>query len=158
MRVEVDLLARQIRQRLDLGPDEDVQFRGEQAEQIADAQLDLRYLGFVFLKRVAVDDRHIDASQIEQVIDVLGGPARHDRKDMRDAAIAHHPGNFRREVNGRAFKQAASETNGPGIEPLSDLRLVGAGRRRRLGEARIQRQQAAQQKNKCSCYKTHCNS
>src|SRR6185437_14247648 len=73
--VEVDFLSRQIRQRLDLRPNEDVQLGGEQTQDVGDALQDLRYLRFVFLERVTVDDGGVDAPEVQKIVDIFGGPA-----------------------------------------------------------------------------------
>src|SRR4029077_19803465 len=49
--VEIFLLAREVLQALDLGPDKDVQLRREQIEQVRDAAPDLRYLNLVLFER-----------------------------------------------------------------------------------------------------------
>ena len=50
--IEVDLLAREVAERPDLGPDEDVQFGGKQIEDIGEAALDVGHLGLVLLERI----------------------------------------------------------------------------------------------------------
>ena len=64
--VEIHLLAGKILQALDLGPDKDMQLGGEETEQVRDPTLDVRCLELVLFERVGVDDRRIDAAQIEQ--------------------------------------------------------------------------------------------
>src|ERR1700760_3345696 len=127
LRVEVDFLARQIRKRPDFRADEDMQFRGKQIEDIGDVLLNLRHLGFVFLKGVAVDDGDINPLEIQEVIDVFGGTAGYHRKNMHRAAVAYDAGYFCGEVDGRAFEQATGQTYRRGIEPLSNLRLLRGG-------------------------------
>ena len=50
LRIEVDLLAGQIRECFDLGSNEDVQFGRKQAYDVGDALLNLRHLGLVLLQ------------------------------------------------------------------------------------------------------------
>src|SRR5262245_66581333 len=70
--VEVDLLADEVAQRLDLRSHEHVQFGGEQVEDVSDPILDVRYLRLVLIKRITGDDRHVNAPEIEQIVEVLG--------------------------------------------------------------------------------------
>src|SRR6185369_11446154 len=130
LRVEVDLLARQVRQRFDLRPDEDVQIRGKQVDDRDDTLLDLRDLQLVLFERVRVDDRQIHPLEIEKIVDVLGRAPCHDRKNMHLVAFIHHPRNLGSETDRGAFQQTAGKAYGPGIYLLPDL--LFAGRRRRV--------------------------
>ena len=47
---------------------------------------------------------------------------------MHVAAIVHDPGDFGRETNRCTFEKPTGQTDGPGIEPISDLRLFGSRR------------------------------
>ena len=48
-----------------------MQFRREQIEQVGDATPDLGYLNLVLFERIGIDDRRIDATQVEQRIQIL---------------------------------------------------------------------------------------
>ena len=63
--VEVDLFICKICECFDFGSNEDVQFGRKQTKDVGDALLDLRDLGLVLLKGVAVDDRDINPFQIK---------------------------------------------------------------------------------------------
>src|SRR6476469_6743754 len=79
--IEIHFLAGQILKALDFGSYEDVQFRGKEIEQVGDAALDLRYLDLVLFECVGIDDRRIDAAQIEQRVQVFRGAPGDDRQD-----------------------------------------------------------------------------
>src|SRR5882672_942828 len=71
--VEIHFLASEILQALNLRPNEDMQFRREEIEQVGDATLDLRHLNLVLFERVRIDDRHVDAPQVKERIQVFRG-------------------------------------------------------------------------------------
>ena len=77
--VEIYLLASEILQALDLGPDKDMQFRGEEIEQVSDPTPDLRDLNLVLFERVGIDDRGVNAPQIEQRVQIFRGAPSNDR-------------------------------------------------------------------------------
>ena len=104
---------------LNLRSNEDMQFGGKQSQDVSNALLDLRDLRFVLLQRVAVDDRRIDPLKIKQIIDVFGGTAGYDRKNLHVAAVIHDPGDLGRETNRRPLQQTTGQTYRPGIEPIS---------------------------------------
>src|SRR5216684_8096591 len=123
LRIEVDFLARQIRQRSDLRPNEDVQFGRKQIQQISKALLNLRHLRLVLFKRVAVDDGRINPPEIQQVVYVLSRAAGYDGKNVYYAAVVHDSSDVCREMDGRTLQKATGQTYRPGIDPLSYLPL-----------------------------------
>ena len=93
-----------------------------------------RHLNLVLFERVGIDDRRIDAAQVEQRIQVFRGAPGDDRQDMQIRAIVDDAGHLRRETDRRALEQAAGEADGPGVHLLFLRRCAGrAARRRRLG-------------------------
>ena len=113
--VEVHLLAGEVLQALDLGPDEDVQLRREEIEQVGDVAPDFRELDPVLFQRVGIDDRQIDAAQIEQRIQVLRRAARDDGQDVQIVPVIDDAGHLRRQTQRRALDQAGSEADRPGV-------------------------------------------
>ena len=109
-----------------------MQLRWEETEQVGDVLPDFRELDPVLLQGVGVDDRQIDAAQIEQRIHVLGWAARDDGQDMQVVPVIDDSGHLRRQTQRRAFDQAGSEADGPGVN-LSLLLLIGQRARRRSG-------------------------
>src|ERR1700682_3282289 len=125
LRIEVDLLARQIRKRPDLGSNEDMQFGGKQIQQVSHALLNLRHLRFVLFQRVTVDNGRINPLEIQKIIYVFGGAAGYDGKNVHRIAIIHHACDFGRETDGGALQKTPGQTDRPGIEPLPDLCRAG---------------------------------
>ena len=80
--------------------------------------LDFRHLDLVLFERVGIDDRHIDAAQIEQRIQVFRGAAGDDRQDMHIRPVVDDAGDLRRKADRRALEQAAGEADRPGIHLL----------------------------------------
>src|SRR6202043_747060 len=93
--VEIHFLAGEILQALDLRPNEHVHLRREEIEQVGDAALYLRYLNLVLFERVGTDDRHIDATQIKQRIQIFRGTPGDDRQDMQVWPVVDDAGNLR---------------------------------------------------------------
>ena len=77
----------------------------------------------LYSSSASVDDRRIHPLEVEQVIDVLRGATRDDRKHVQFTAIIHGARDFGRETDGGAFEQAAGETDGPRVDPISHVRL-----------------------------------
>jgi hypothetical protein len=77
--------------------------------------LDLRYLILVLFECVGIDDRRIDAAQVEQRIQILRGTPGDDRQDMQIWPVVDDAGHFRCQPNRRTLKQAAGEAEGPGF-------------------------------------------
>ena len=98
-----------------LRSNEDMQLGREQIQDIGNSSLDVRHLGLVFLERVGIDDRRIDAAQIEQRIQVLRGPARDDRQNMQVVPIVDHAGDLRSQADRRALEETPGQANRPGV-------------------------------------------
>ena len=128
-RIEVHHLAGEILQRVDLRPDEHVHLRREQAQQVVDAPPGIGELGLVLevVEHVAVDDGRIDAAQVEQVVDVVEGPARDDRQHAHVVAVVEDAGELGGELQRRALDAAGGETDRPGVDAVL-LRLLGGCR------------------------------
>ena len=109
--VEIHFLAGEILQALYLRPNEDMQFRREEIEQVGDATPDLRYLNLVLFERVGIDDRRIDAAQVQQRIQIFRGASGDDRQDVQIGPIVDNPGHLGGKANRRTLKQAAGETD-----------------------------------------------
>ena len=124
-RVEVDLLALEVVERVDLRTDENMQFGGEQIEDVGDPLLDVGNQRLELLERVRVDDRGVHALEVEQRLHVLGRAAGDDGKHVQVVAIVHDAGDLGRETDRRAFQLTAGQPDGPGIELLDGLRLGG---------------------------------
>jgi hypothetical protein len=107
-----------------------MQLRRKEIEQVRDPTPDLRDLNPVLLKRVGIDDRRIDAAQIEQRVQIFGGAAGDDRQHMQIRAVIDDAGHLGRETQRRAFEQAAGEADGPGVHLLF-FRLLNGGASRR---------------------------
>ena len=75
-----------------------MKFGGEEVEKVDDTMLNLRHLDLVLFERVGIDDRHVDATQIEQRVHVFRGSAGHDRQDMQIRAIIDDAGHLGRET------------------------------------------------------------
>jgi len=154
-------LARQVCQRLNFGSNEDVQLGRKQIEDAHDPLPNLRYLGLVLLQRVTVDDRRIHPFEVEKVIDVFRGAARYNREDVHFTRIIRGARYFGRKPDRCAFEQAAGETDGPRIDPISDVRLrraLGAQDIRRsseLGRRSIGERKKHEQNGSQSCQKYH---
>ena len=131
--IEVHHLAGEVLERLDLGPHEHVRLRGEQVQQVVDAPPGVGELGLGLevVEHVAVDDGRIDAAQVEQVVDVVEGPARDDRQHAHVVAVVEHAGELGGELQRRAFEAAGGEPDRPGVDAVL-VRLLD-GRRRRAG-------------------------
>ncbi len=100
LRIEVDDLAFEILERVDLRPHEDVHLGGEQAHQVVDTlhgRPEFR-LRLEVIEHVTVDDGGINAPQVEQVVDVVERPARHHRDEAHVVAVVEDAGEFRREL------------------------------------------------------------
>ena len=123
--VEIHFLAGEILQALDFGPNKDMQLRGKEIEQVGDPAPDLRYLNLVLLERVGIDDRRIDAAQIEQRVQIFGGAPGDDRQDMQIRPVVDDAGHLGREAKRRALEQAAGEADGPGVHLLFFVSLTG---------------------------------
>ena len=95
-----------------------MQFRREQIEQVGDARPDLRYLNLVLFERVGIDDRRVDAAQVEERIQIFRGTPGDDRQDMHIRPVVDDAGNLRCKANRRPLKQAAGEADRPGIHLL----------------------------------------
>src|SRR6266487_2657608 len=116
-------------------------------------------------KRVAVDDRRIDSLEIQKIVYVFGGPAGYDRENLHVPAVIHDPSNLGREPNRRALQKAARQADRPGIEPLPDLRLFRAARRRprvtqdppRLSAAWIEKRKKHEENGSKSGESSHCD-
>src|ERR1051325_9002854 len=76
--VEVDLLAAQIVQRVDLRSHEYMQLGRKQAEDVRDALRDVGDLALKLYQGVGIDDGNIYPFEIQQVFDVLSRAACHD--------------------------------------------------------------------------------
>ena len=100
-----------------------MQFRREEVEKIDDALLNLRRLKLVLFERVGVDDRHVDATQIEQRIHVFRGASGHDRQHKHVRPVVDDAGDLGSKTDRCALQQAAGETDRPGIHSIF-LRLV----------------------------------
>ena len=92
-----------------------MQLRREEIEQVSDPTPDLRDLNLVLFERVGIDDRRINAAQIEQRVQIFGGAPSDDRQDMQIRAIIDDAGHLGRETQRRTFEQAAGEADGPGV-------------------------------------------
>ena len=144
--VEIHFLAGEILQALDLGPDKDMQLRGEEIEQVRDPTLDVWYLNLVLFERVGIDDRRIDTAQVEQRIQVFRGTPGDDRQDMQIRPVINDARHLRREAEGRPLKQAAGETDRPGVDLLFFGRMRWGALRRadalrlRIQSGRLKRQ------------------
>ena len=82
MRVKIHLFAGEILQTLYLGAHENMQFGREEIEEINEAAADLGKLYFVFVERFGIDDRHVDALQVEERVQVLRWSPGDDRQYM----------------------------------------------------------------------------
>jgi len=102
-----------------------VQFRGKETEQVGDAALDLRYLDLVLFECVGIDDRRIDAAQIQQRVQVFRGAPGDDRQDMQIRSVVDDARDFRRKAKRRALEQTAGEADRPRVH----LVFIGAGGR-----------------------------
>ena len=85
-RCRVDLFPRQVSKRPDFRSNENVQLGWKQIGNVRNALLNFRHLRLVLLKRVAIDDREIDPSEIQEIVYVFRWPARDDRQDLHVAA------------------------------------------------------------------------
>ena len=119
-RIEVDHLAGEVLQRIDLRPDENVHLGGKQAQQVVDAAPGTRELRLVLevVEHVAVDDGRIHAAQVEQVVDVVEGAARHDRQHPHVVAVIEHARELGSELQGRPFGATGREAHRPRVDPL----------------------------------------
>ena len=126
--VEVDGFAGQILQRLNFRTYEDVKFGGEQMHQVIDALVDVADFWVILevVKYIAVDDRCVDALEIQEIMHVLEGAARHDRQDAHVGAVINHA----REFDGKAQRGTFRKTGG---QP--DRCLVGLAMHRALESA-----------------------
>jgi hypothetical protein len=115
LRIEIDLLAGEIAQALNLRPNEDMQLGREQIQDIRNSPLDVRHLALVLLERVGVDDCGIDASQIEQGIHVFSGPSGDHRQDMEVVPIVDHTRDLRRQADRRALEKTSGQADRPGV-------------------------------------------
>ena len=95
-----------------------MQLGGEEVEKVDDAALDLRHLDFVLFERVGIDDRHIDATQIEQRIQIFRGSPGDDRQHKQIRPVVDDAGDLGGKADGRALQQAAGEADRPGIHSL----------------------------------------
>src|SRR5262245_13038607 len=96
--VEIYLLAGEILQALDLRPDKDVKLRREQIEQVSNPTPDLRDLNLVLFERVGIDNRRINAAQIEQRVQIFRGAPRDNRQDMQIRAVINDAGHLSGET------------------------------------------------------------
>ena len=117
-RIEIHLLAGEVGKTLDFRPHEDMQFGWEQIKHVGDLALNIRHLVLVLLERVGVDDRSINAAQVEQRIDVLRRPPRHDRQNMQIVTVIDHAGHLRGKADRCALQQTSGEADGPGVDGL----------------------------------------
>ncbi len=131
--VEIDLLAPEIIQGLDFRTDEDVQFGGKQVEDICDALADVRNQRLELVQRIGVDDRGVDALEVEQSLDVFSRAARDYGKHVQVVTIVHNARNFGREADRGAFQLSAGQPDSPGVEPLDCLQFGCAARYRCRG-------------------------
>ena len=70
------------------------------------------FLGtLVLFERVGIDDRRIDAAQIEQRIQIFRRTPGNDRQHMQIRAVIDDAGHLGRQTQGRAFDQAAGEAD-----------------------------------------------
>src|ERR1700736_4963089 len=152
--VEIHFLAGEILQALDLRPNEHVHLRREEIQQVGDAALYLRHLNLVLFERVGTDDRHIDAAQIKQRIQIFRGTAGDDRQDMQVWPVVNDAAHFRGQANRRTLKQAAGEADGPGVHLLL-FRLVRRGASRRaniqIGSLRLHDSRQKRQNDRRQC-------
>ncbi len=77
---------------------------------------------------IGVDDREIDAAQVEQRVQVLGRPARDDGQDMQVRAVIDHARHLRGQPERRAFDQAGRQADGPGVDLVLLRRRSSAAR------------------------------
>ncbi len=124
-RVEIHLLADEIVQAVDLRPDEDMQLGREEIEHIVDLVLNVRDLALVLVERVRIDDRKVDAAQIEQRIDVFRRSARDDREHVHVVPVVDNPRHLRGEADRRAFQKSPGKAHRPGVDGFPRIRVCG---------------------------------
>ena len=131
-RVEVDLLAPQILERVDLRAHIDVQLALEHRHDVVHALLDVRDLEHVLvvIEHVRVGDREIDALEVDQVADVAHRAVGDHGDHAQVVAVVERPAEIGRISNERSLEQTARQTDGPVIDDRGALVLV-LGRRLR---------------------------
>ena len=95
-----------------------MQLGWEEVEKVDDALLNVGHLNLVLFERVGIDDRHVDATQIEQRIQIFRGSAGHDGQNKHVRPVVDDAGDLGRKTDGCALQQAAGEADRPGIHPL----------------------------------------
>jgi hypothetical protein len=111
---------------VDLRPDEDMQLGREQIEHVVDLVLNVRHLVLVLVERVRIDDRDIDAAQIEQRIDIFRRPARDNRQDVHVVPVVDNPRHLRGKTDRRAFQKSRGKADRPGVDGLPRIWVGGS--------------------------------
>src|SRR5262249_31462864 len=85
------------------------------AQQILDALVKVRKLrlGAEILEEVDLGDGDVNAAQIEQILEVRGRAARHDRQDPHLVTVIDDSSDLLGEAHERPIEHTADETHGP---------------------------------------------
>jgi len=88
-RTEIDLLAAQILKRLDVIARQNVQFRDRHPDHVLNAALKIgRFaLGAKIFEHVGLGDRRVDATQVQQIVEIGRRAIRYDRQNPQVVAV-----------------------------------------------------------------------
>src|SRR5262249_51196317 len=118
-----DLLAPQVAETLDFVARQDMHFRRRHADDVVDAAFKIGGLALraEILEHVRLRDRHIDAAEIEKIVEVRGRPVGDDRKNAQILAVIKNLRQFIGEGHVAAGQQAACYPERPLVLTRSQL-------------------------------------
>src|SRR5215471_3099294 len=124
---EIDLLASQILEALDLVAGENMQLRYRQAHDVVNALLKTLRLSLraEILEHIRLRDRDVDATQVKKIVKIRRRPARHDRQHAHIVAVVDHRRYFVGHAHLAAGQEAADNADGPRILAVLQL-LIGS--------------------------------
>ena len=130
--VKADLLAGQVLQRVYVRAHEQVHVADVHAGDVVDALLDVGDLldRLEVLEHVGIGEGDVNALQVKQVLDVVGGAVGDHRDHAQLVAVVEIAGYLGPEADERALRQAAGETDRPIVDLGDRLALADGGRGR----------------------------
>src|SRR5215471_4237055 len=112
-RSEIDLLALQISKTVDIGARQNVHFRYRQTDDVIDAvfEIDGFALRAEVLEHVRLSHRHINPAQIEEIVEVRGGPIGDHRNNAQIVAVIEDLGQLIGKCHVAAGQQATGHSD-----------------------------------------------
>ena len=128
-RVKAHLLAFEVLERVDVRPHQQVDVADVHAGDEVDALVDVGDLldRPEVLEHIGIGEGDVDALEIEQVLDVVGGAVGDHGNDAQLVPVIEIARDFRAEADEGAFGQAAGEADGPVVDLCNRLAFSDRG-------------------------------